>query len=461
MTTAAELNKEYARRRGKGAALYQRARSCLAGGVGHDLRHFDPVPLYCARGRAGRKWDVDGNEYVDFLMGNGALLLGHADPDVIAAVAEAMALGSHFGNDHPLHVEWAEQVQRMVPSAERVRFCNSGSEATLLALRLARAHTGRVKVLRFEGHFHGWHDEVVHGFSLPFEADGSLGVPPRVREDQVFVPDGDLARAAEALDRHRDVAAAIVEPSGASWGRVPLASEFLRGLRDLTERRGVVLIFDEVVAGFRWSTGGAQRLFGVTPDLTALAKVLAGGMPGGAVAGRAEIMRLFDFCGEPERDRHGRVVHLGTFNAAPPSAAAGLAALGKVATGEPIERANRMAARLRAAWDAVLERHGVAGYVYGEASTFHVYFETDAARRSGAAHRADLRTADARRLKGMPGPLVTAYQRLLRHHGVDLMSGTGGVLSSVHSEEDLAWATRAFEETIRTLLAWDLVPEMA
>src|SRR5262249_45212712 len=169
-----------AERRPRSAELYRRARQVLAGGVGHDLRHFEPVPLYVERAKGARKWDIDGNEYVDFLLGNGALLLGHADTEVSEAVAAAMSVGSHFGNDHPLHIEWAEWVQRLLPSAERVRFVNSGTEATLLAIRLARAFTGRRKLLRFEGHFHGWHDDVVHGFQPPFEADRPLGGGPQV-----------------------------------------------------------------------------------------------------------------------------------------------------------------------------------------------------------------------------------------------------------------------------------------
>jgi glutamate-1-semialdehyde 2,1-aminomutase len=452
MSSDFDLIQAYAANRPRGLELYRRARQVLAGGAGHDLRHFEPVPMYVARARGARKWDVDGNEYVDFLLGNGAMLLGHADPEVCDAVARAVRDGSHFGNDHPLHIDWAEQVVRMVPSAERVRFVNSGTEATALALRLARAHTGRAKTLRFEGHFHGWHDDLVHGFQPPFDADGSLGVSPQARANLVTIPDGDLSLLEETLIRHRDIAAAIVEPSGASWGRVPLGVEFLRGLRELTAEHGVVLIFDEVVTGFRFSPGGAQELTGVLPDLTCLAKVLAGGMPGGAVCGRADILKLFDQTGDPRHDRHERVTHQGTFNASPPSAAAGLVVLRRVAGGEPIRQADRMADLLRRSWNEVLEGHGIAGYFYGPASTFHVYFESEARRLAAATRRDDLRTKDAKLLKGMPAALITAYQRHLRHRGVDVMSSTGGVLSSAHTEADIAQATSAFEETVRALL---------
>ena len=234
MSAAAELPGAFLAKRAKSAKWFERASRVLGGKVGHDLRYFEPVPLYIERGEGGRKWDVDGNEYVDFLMGNGALLLGHAHPDVLQAIADVMGRGTHFGNDHSLHIEWAELVQRLVPSAERVRFVNSGTEATLLAIRLARAFSGRHKLLRFEGHFHGWHDEVVHGFQPPFDAEGSLGVPPSVWDNMVAIPDGNLERVEAALSRDDGIGTAILEPSGASWGRVPIAPEFLRGLRDIT-----------------------------------------------------------------------------------------------------------------------------------------------------------------------------------------------------------------------------------
>src|SRR5262249_27017962 len=372
-------------------------------------------------------------------------------------VHQAAALGTHFGSDHPLQIEWAELVQRLVPSAERVRFVNSGTEATLLALRLARAFARRSKILRFEGHFHGWHDDVVQGFQLPFDAEGSLGVPPSVRRNMVALPAGDLDRVEALLSTDKEMAAVILEPSGASWGRVPLEREFLAGLREITTRHGVVLIFDEVVTGFRFSPGGAQALYGVTPDLTCLAKILTGGLPGGAVVGRAHIMKLFDHTDEPRHDRFERVIHLGTFNASPLAAAAGIVVLKQVATGEPIRQANQLAQQLRENMDAVLEQNKVAGYVYGCCSTFHVYFETDPQRLEQASTRQDMHTTDANRLKGMPGKLITEYQRHLRYHGVDLMSSTAGVLCSAHTQEDIDHATKAFEQTIAALLEQKLI----
>ena len=342
-------------------------------------------------------------------------------------------------------------MQKIVPSAERVRFVNSGTEATHLALRLARAFTGRTKILRFEGHFHGWHDGVIHGFQPPFDADGSLGVPAHIRGDHVTIPDGNLDLVDITLNKQSDIAAAILEPSGASWGRVPISTEFLQGLRNITRRHGVLLIFDEIVTGFRFAPGGAQQLHDVTPDLSCFAKILAGGLPGGAVVGIAEVMKLFDLTGDPHHDRHQRVTHQGTFNGSPLSAAAGIVALNRIASGQPIETANAVTVYLREQWDAVLEKHGIAGYVYGPSSTFHIYFETDVEQIKNASRRSDLHTTDAGRLKGMPGSLIQHYQRLLRHHGVDNMSSTGGVLSAAHTHEDIDEATVAFEKTVVAL----------
>jgi len=443
----------------KSHAFQIRANQALGGGVGHDLRYATPVPIYISHGRGSRKWDVDGNEYVDFLMGNAALLLGHADPAVVAAIEQAVGDGTHFGNDHPRHIDWAELVCRLVPSAERVRFVNSGTEATLLALRLARAFTSRQKVMRFAGHFHGWHDDVVHGFEMPFDRPVTLGVSGNEKREMVTLPDSD-DQAIQSELASGEYAAVIVEVTGASWGRAPLPEGLLELLREETREQGTVLIFDEVIAGFRFSPGGVQQLSGVTPDLTCLAKIVAGGMPGGAVGGAADIMRLFDKTGDAEHDRYGRVVHFGTFNASPLSAAAGIATLEQLADGLPIKQANEQAAAMRAEIEGLLQKHDVAGFVYGEASLFHVYFETDPQRRADIGSATDVPTDEPSRLKGMPGALVNRYQQLLRHAGVDLMSGTGGALGSCHTAEDIQLATAAFDSTIRTLLDEGLIHQI-
>jgi glutamate-1-semialdehyde 2,1-aminomutase len=229
---------------------------------------------------------------------------------------------------------------------------------------------------------------------------------------------------------------------------VPLVPGFLAGVRDLATRHGVLLIFDEVITGFRWAPGGAQERYRVTPDLSTHAKVIAGGMPGAAVCGRAAVMELMTIRGDARHDRHERVLHLGTFNANPVSAAAALACLPIVATGEPQRHADAVAARLREGLDAVLARRGIAGYVYGEASTFHVYVEAPPGSRRP---REALRTLDATTLKSIPGPVVAAIQNGLRARGVELISYTGGVTSAAHAEADVDETVAAFDDLVGEL----------
>ena len=433
-------------------------RGLIAGGVGHDVRHNPLAPIYVEHARGSRKWDVDGNEYIDYGMGNGALILGHAHPAAIQAVQSVVENGLHFGNDHPRMLEWAGLIRDLVPCAERVRFDNSGTEGTMLALRLARAYTGRTNVLRFEGHFSGWHDYVGRGAYPPFDQSVSLGIPQSTLDTIVVIP-ADLDRAEAVLREDRDVAAVMLEPSGASWGTVPLTAEFNRGLRDLTSRYDVPLIYDEVITGFRYSPGGYQGLIGVTPDLAVLGKIVTGGLPGGAVVGRAEIMKLFDFTGDVQHDRFGRVSHLGTFNANPLSTASGIASLQLVADGSAQAHADRIAEQLRRGMNEILEEERAAGYAYGDSSVFHVFME--AYPGSGAASRADLHTTDATRLKSIPGSVIAAFQRNLNIRGVDLMSYNGGVTSAAHTEEDVRLTLGAFRETIRVMLSEQILASVS
>jgi glutamate-1-semialdehyde 2,1-aminomutase len=453
MTNDAWL-KTYANQRPKCGDLYARAKSCLAGHVGHDMRHSVPFPSYAQRACGSRLWDVDGNEAIDYGMGNGALLLGHAPPDVLKAVGEALARGFHFGYDHPAQIEWASLIQTLIPSAERVRFVSSGTEGTMLALRLARAFTGRDKVLRFEGHFNGWHDYVGVGTSPPFDAPVSMGIPKPTLETIVVIP-ADLDTLEATLRHDSDIASVMLEPSGASWGTVPLSVAFNRELRRLTAERGVLLIYDEVVTGFRYGPGGYQEFADVCPDLTVLGKIATGGMPGAVLVGRADIMQLFDFTEDAEHDRYGRVQHLGTFNANPLSAAAGLATLKRAATGEPQAHADRMAAMLRAGMEGIMDQEGAAGYVYGDSSTFHVYLE--AYPGTGESSRDTLHTDDAAVLKGIPRTVVSAFQKNLQIRGVDLLSYTGGVTSASHTEADVRQTLGVFGETIRALVSAQVI----
>ncbi len=446
----------YAGMRPKSRDLYKEAQKTFTGGVNADRRAVDPFPTYAARGQGSHKWDVDGNEYIDYNMGNGATFLGHANPEIAAAIVEHAGKASHFGTGHDLEVEWGRRIQELVPSCERLRFVVSGTEATMLAMRIARAYTGRPKLLRFEGHYHGWHDQVMIGMAAPYDAPATGGVPEGVIDNTIVIPANDLALLERTLTQHRqEIAAVIVEPSGASWNTVPLMPGFLTQLRALTERLGVVLIFDEVITGFRWSPGGAQGVHGISPDLTTMAKIMAGGMPGAAVGGRAEILdKIMMRTGGASREMRGRVFHAGTFAAHALTAAAGIAALKLLAGGEYQSTANRLAARLREGMaQSILERK-VKAACYGEASTFHVYFGDAVDYSSGTP---TIATYDAATLKGMPDQITVRFQQALQNRGVDLLSYSGGMVSGVHTDEDIERTTVAFDGAMDDLLREDLV----
>jgi glutamate-1-semialdehyde 2,1-aminomutase len=425
----------------RSAALSARARHLFPGGVTHDVRLADPFPVAVARAEGARKWDLDGHELICYVMGHGALLLGHSHPEVVSAVRAQAGRFFHPGANHELECDWAELVIRIVPSAERVRFTSSGTEASLLALRVARAATGRDKIVKLSGHFHGWHDQVAVGSDPPFDQPDTAGLP-RATADTVTVIPADTGALAEALQAG-DVAAVILEPSGAAWGTVPLPEGFLVAARRLTGAAGALLVYDEVVSGFRWAPGGVQELTGVHPDLTVLGKVLAGGMPGGAVCGRADLM---DHLGGPAAGP-ARVAHPGTHNAHAVSAAAGVTTLGLAAPGELQARADLLAASLREELTAAFERAGVVGCAYGESSTFHLLF----------GHGGTPDGLDAAALKnGVPGSLSPALHCAMLSRGVHLFHGSG-FLSAAHGDREAEQTVGAFVATLGQLQAEGLV----
>src|SRR6266576_2972570 len=318
------IQEEYRARHPRSAVLAERARAAIPGGITHDIRHLTPFPIYVESAAGTKKRDVDGHEYVDYWMGHGALFLGHCHPEVVKAVQAQMARGTHLGASHELEVRWAELVNKLVPCAELVRFTMSGTEATHLAMRIARAYTGRSKIVKLAGHFHGWHDGAVAGVNPPYEVPMSAGVPGTTLDQIVICPPNDIKAVEIALERG-DVAAVILEPAGGQAGTTPTIPGYLQELRAVTTRHGVVLIFDEVITGFRYSPGGAQAYFGVTPDMTTLAKIVAGGLPGAAIVGKKELMSMMVHRGEPVFDRSQRVAQNGTFNSNPVCAAAAIA----------------------------------------------------------------------------------------------------------------------------------------
>ena len=242
-----------------------------------------------ARAAGPRKWDVDGREYIDYWMGHGALFLGHSTPRMVEAVKRQVSLGTHYGACHKLEVEWADWITQLIPSAEMVRFTMSGTEATHLAIRLARAYSGRPKLVKFTGHFHGWADGVATGVNPPFEIPMSAGIPGPVLGEVLLSPANDIGALERLVKSRSDIGTVILEPSGAQAGTDPIDPGFLKDLRQLTSDKGLVLIFDEVITGFRYAPGGAQEYYGITPDMTTLAKIVAGGLPGAAVCGKRAI----------------------------------------------------------------------------------------------------------------------------------------------------------------------------
>ncbi len=310
------------RNRTRSQQWFARAQESLVEGVNSPSRGaatYSPGPIFLERGSGSHVWDADGNEYVDFMMSFGALIHGHAHSRIVSVASEAMAEGSHFAAATSAEVEAAERFRRMVLSAEVARFTNTGSEATMLALRLARAHTGRTKFLKFEGHYHGWYDPFLlnaHGHRLeqlgtlenPARIPDSEGIPAATFDDVVLAPWNDLAVLERVMQKHgRELAAVITEPVMANMGCIPPREGYLQKLRELTRHYGALLILDEVVTGFRYAPGGCQEYYGIQPDLSTFGKALGAGFPVGAVAGPRSIL-------DRMRWNDHMVLHYGTFN---------------------------------------------------------------------------------------------------------------------------------------------------
>ncbi len=402
------------------AALLERARRVLpAGGFGNLSFEF-----LVREGKAGRVWDEAGREYVDYLLGSGPMLVGHAHPEVQAAVEAQLPLGTTFFATNARGIELAEEIVRAVACAERVRFTSSGSEATLYAMRAARAFRGRDKILKFEGGFHGMNDyalmsmapkrEVAYPQALP----DSAGIPEKVPDEVLIAPFNDAETASALLRAHaEELAGAIVEPF---QRLVPPEPGFLETLREVTAELGLVLIFDEVVTGFRFAYGGAQEHYGVVPDLCAMGKVIGGGFPLAAVAGRADIMAHFD----PGAVDPGRsMIQIGTLSGNPVAAAAGLATLEILRRPGAYEQIFATGRELMGGMEDLLKRVGIPAQVIGEPPLFDVLFGDQDARDYRGTTRAD-------------GAKLKRFNALLRERGV-LKGDSKFYVSLAHTGEDV------------------------
>lgn len=403
--------------------LAERAARILPGGATHAARAYQPA-MYVTRSLGARKWLVDGREVVDYTMGHGALLLGHAHPAVVEAVQQQVARGTHYGAASPLEVEWAELLYSLVDSVEQVRFTASGTEAGMLAARLARDATGRDLILKLDDHFHGWYDAVVVNLDNNGRA-AAPGVPAGVAAFTRVVPAGDLDALRAALQDRR-VAGMFIEASGAHYGRVPMDGAYVRAAAQLCAEFGSLFVVDEVVTGFRVATGGIQTSLGVRPDLSTFGKIMAGGLPGGAVGGRHEVMDLLRLSqpGEAAPDGPPHFAHPGTFNANPLTAAAGIVTLQLVADGEAQRTAEVYARRLEAQIGEAFAAAGLSGRVWRLASILHCALDESALQA---------RLSDA-----------------LRAQGVDLLR-TSAFCSAVHGDAELEWTRAAFDHALAGL----------
>ncbi len=426
-------------------ALAEQALEIFPSGITHDSRYQKPYGLYVDRAKGSRKWDVDGNEYVDYIGGHGGHILGHGNEAVIEAVQQSILRGTQLGANTPDEVEYGALVKEMVPCAERVRFTMSGTESTHLALRLARAYTGKSKTIRFLAHFHGWHDAVASGYSSHFDGTVVRGVPETYASDTILIPPGDIDAISNALNECDDVAAIILEPTGTHFGMVPFKPDFLGQLREISEQKKVVLIFDEVITGFRVAPGGAQEALGVIPDLSTHAKIIAGGLPGGAVCGKKAILDTLDF-EVMEAKGEEKVQHNGTFNANLVSAQAGIALLRQIRDTDACERANAYAQKLRQGMNEVLQKQQMPWAVYGSFSGFFIFTNPTGLKISPLDFDPldyDYTVLKTSRL-GFAQKLVMA----MITRGVHIAGFPGGWVSGVHDEEDYQRTIAAFDEAL-------------
>ena len=412
----------------------------LAGGVNSNFRlHGQPVPLVFERGEGARLYDVDGNVYVDYALGMGPNILGHAPEPVIRAVADSLGGGQIFAGQHPSEVQLARRVCELVPCAELVRFGVAGSEMDQAALRLARAYTGRAKVVKFEGHYHGWFDTILVSVAPPLDQAGpeeaplphlpSAGQSAAAAQDIVVLAWNDLDVVRSYFEAHAaETAALIMEPILCNTGVVLPRPGYLEGVRELCDRYGVVLIFDEVITGFRVGLHSAQGHLGVTPDLAVFAKSLAGGFPIGAVVGKRAIMQLA---------ADGSVLHGGSFNGHTASMAAGLATLEELSRAGIYERMEARGDALMAGLRGVAKRAGLRLLVQGLGTVFNTAFCNGAPVTD---YRSYQRCSDSAQLR--------RFLHALQEHGVRPTSRGTWFLSTAHTDADVEETIRAAEAAL-------------
>ena len=424
----------YELRTQKSRILHDEARKFLPGGVTYAIKYWEPYPIYVSRAKGSRIWDVDGNEYLDFWMGHAAIIMGHAYEPVIRAAKEQLELGAHLGFCHEWEIKLAEIVTKMVPSVRLFRATNSGTEANMYAIRLARAYTRKSKIAKFEGHWHGGYDALHKAVNPPLDKPASLGLTDCVMNDTIVLPFNDLDGVRQKV-KGENLACIILEPVMGSNGMIPADREFLKGLRELCDELDILLIFDEVITGFRLAKGGAQEYYGVLPDITTFGKVLGGGIfPAGGFGGREDIMELLD---QTKRKHYEMSFHGGTYAGNPLTARAGYTLLSELIKGDVYPKINALGEKARKGLEDVFSRHKVSAHVTGVGSLFAVHFTKEKPR--------DIRSAigDTKLAKD-------CFYFMLNNNILCMKPSKQVFAPSVaHSEEDIERLLSVMEEFLR------------
>ena len=426
----------YKSRTSNSKRLFERAKKVLPAGVSYGIRALPPYPFYLQNAKGVTLTDVDGNKYTDYWGGHGALILGHAPDEVIEAVTTQLPHGTHFGFTHEKEVELAEKIVKHVPSAEMVRYASSGTEANMYGTRLARAYTGRNKMLKIEGGWHGGYDSLHSHVSRPYGRSESAGLNPKTIEDTYAVPYNDLEAAEEQAKRH-DLACIILEPVMGAAGFLTPEPGYLEGLREICNDNDALLIFDEVITGFRLGMGGAQEHYGVTPDITIMGKVIGGGFPVGAFCGPEEIMERIDHIKYPDQEE--RSAHGGTFTGNPISMVAGSATVDALSDGAVHKHIDRLGEKMRSGLVDIMERNKVPISITGVGSTFGMHFQQDVPSNAGETSKNNI-------------PATKAYFQHMLESGIIYLSPTvsHSWISSPHTNEDIEKYLAATEDYIKS-----------
>jgi glutamate-1-semialdehyde 2,1-aminomutase len=428
--TLSSYTDAYRQRTPKSETLFMRAREVMPGGVSHSIHYFPPYPFFVKYAKGPKVWDVDGNEIVDLWMGHYTHILGHHADVIVEAIERQVKEGIHWGIVFEKQIEWAELIRELIPCAEMVRFCCSGTEATMYAVRLARAYTGKNTILKIAGGWHGANADLALAIKAPYEKRESLGLLPELEQYTKAIRFNDISGTQEIIRESKgDLAGIILEPVIGEGGFIPATLEYLKMLRSETEASGALLIFDEVITGFRLSLGGAQKRIGITPDLTTLGKITGGGLPVGAVAGRKEIMNKTS----PERKSNKWekiLIGGGTFSSHPITVAAGLAMLRylKDHSEEVYPLLDSKGEKVRQGVQAALRRNGIKASVTGSGSLFQTHF----VHQDGAVLDSPNAISQFTNIEKREDE----FRIRMLSRGVHMMHG-GGALSTTHSDEDI------------------------